>query len=45
MAKQKAKPVRKVKELVPAGYDMPLYQSTVKGFLQANDGGSGKRRK
>lgn len=24
---------------------MPLYQSTVKGFLQANDGGSGKRRK
>ena len=28
-----------------SGYDMPLYQSTVKSFLQANDGGSGKRRK
>jgi hypothetical protein len=24
---------------------MPLYQSTVKGFLRANDGGSGKRRR
>lgn len=24
---------------------MPLYQSTVKKFLRANDGGSGKRRR
>ena len=45
MAKKKRKPLKKVKESMPAGYEMPLYQSTVKGFLRDNDGGSGKRRK